>query len=227
MLVVAFVVGTLAALVLGFGFPTALLGGVAGVAIAIVAPIPFGLRSIRTGRAAVPVDLAAPVPTSLDQATYEHLPLAVRNAVIARAIAVATGRSPDQIARLLPAMMGRERLSNEATLTASSNVVADLDPTLVNQQLYGTILRGELALAARAAMPPNDRARAIAERNLGRAITEEVQQMALRMSRLVRLDVTIGQLMDAAIRGEVDLAFVVGSVRKVGEHHAEGLRHLG
>lgn len=225
MLVVAFTIGTIVAVIVGISFPVALLGGVAGVVIAIVAPIPFGLRSMRTARAIVPVDLAAPVPSSLDQTTYEHLPLAARNAVIARAIAVAADRSPEQIARLLPGMMGRERLSNEATLTASSNVVADLDPMRVDQQLYGTSPRGELVLAARAAMPPNDRVRTIAERNLGRAVTEEVTQTALLTTRMVLLDATIEQLMDAAIRGEADLAFVVGS-RKVGEHHAEGFRQL-
>ena len=78
-----------------------------------------------------------------------------------------------------------------------------------------------------AAVPPNDRVRAIAERNLGRAITEEVTQEALLTTRLVLLNADIAQLMAAAVRGKADLAFVVGSIRKVGEHHAEGLRQLG
>ena len=70
-------------------------------------------------------------------------------------------------------------------------------------------------------MPPNDRVRTIAERNLGRAVTTDVMRTTLATSRLA-IGKTVDELMREAVTGQVDLAFVVRSIRRTAEWHVNG-----
>lgn len=228
MFLIAFIVGVVVAIAMGVGFPAALVGGVVAVVIAFVGQAVVGLESMRRGRAAVPVDLDAATPDPLTQEVYERLPLAARNALVAGTVATATGRPVEAIAGLLPEMMGRSRISNLASQRGALYVMESLDPTRLNRATVSAILEGELAMAARAAMPPTDRARAIAERNLGAAVTPDVMRQALLTTRFPRIGrASTAELMAGALDGDVDLAFVVGLIRKVGEKHQKSLAELG
>lgn len=80
---------------------------------------------------------------------------------------------------------------------------------------------GEVNLAARMCLPPNDRVRAVVERNFGGPVDEGVMRIAILTTRLPRIDRTIQELVTEAKAGDRSLAFVVGSIRKMGEYHAE------
>jgi hypothetical protein len=128
---------------------------------------------------------------------------------------------------LLAEMMGRTRMSNLATQQAAQLVLESVSPTRIDDERYGLILEGEVELAATAAMPPNDRVRAIAERNLGQAVTPDLMRTALLTTRFPALGrISVAEMMHGAVTGEIDLAFVVGSIRKVGEKHQKGLAEL-
>lgn len=220
---VAFVLGVLGASFVGVPFPLSFLGGIVGAVLAFGVAIPVGLRSMRRAREMVPVDLGPGLPGHLSVAEYIALPLAFRNGVIARAVAQATGRSPEYVAQLLPTMMGRSRMANVGSQRAAAELTGDLISEQVDTELYSVVLEGELILAGRTAMPPNDRVRAIAERNFGQAVTESVMRDAISTTRFPNLGrVSVQELASGASDGDVDLAFAVGSIRKVAEKHAQG-----
>jgi len=225
--VVAFIVGTIVTLIAGLGFPLALVGGAAGMVLAFAGQFLIGLTLARRGRQSAPVDLSAGVPDPLSVGAYQQLPLAVRNAVVSRAVAQATGTTPDRVAAALPDMMGRTMMNSLASQREVEAIIGSMSAARIDPERYDVILQGEVALAAAAAMPPNDRARTIAERNLGQAVTPELMRTALLMTRFPLLDgLTLNQLLGRAVAGEMDLAFVVGSIRKVGEKHQQGLAGL-
>lgn len=224
---IAFVVGTAIAFGIGLGFPAALGGGIAGVAIAFGLQFVVGLSIMRRGQAAAPVDLTAEVSEPLSREAYQRMPLAVRNAVVARTVARAADTTPERVAGLLAEMMGRTRMSNLASQRGAQSVVEAVSADRIDTERYKLILEGEVELAAAAAMPPNDRVRAIAERNLGQAVTPDLMRTALLTTRFPLLGrITLAEMMHGAVAGELDLAFVVGSIRKVGEKHQEGLAEL-
>lgn len=227
MFLIAFIVGTVLALVVRVELPVALLAGVGGVAVAFAAQFVIGSAMMRRGRMDAPVDLAAPIPEPLTRASYQSLPLAARNAVVARAVAHAAASTPEHVAGLLAEMMGRTRMSNIATQRGAHALLLGTSAARVDIDRYNLILESEVEMAAATAMPPTDRVRAIAERNLGQAVTPELMRTAVLTTRFPLLGrLSVAEMMDQALVGQIDLAFVVGSIRKVGEKHQQGLARL-
>jgi hypothetical protein len=180
---------------------------------------------MRRGQQQVPIDLAgAPdLDTASLRTGYESLPLAQRNAIIAREVARASGRPVEFIAGILADLMGRNRMSNLATQRAAAAVAEDIRADRVDRDRVNAICAGEVSLAAQSSMPPNDRVRAIAERNLGIAIDRSVMAQAIVTARMPRMNATVAGLIEDAVNGRRELALVVGTIRKVGEHHARGM----
>lgn len=227
-LIVGFVVGAGLALALGLGLLGAVAAGIVGAIAAFALPIAYGLAWARRGRATVPVDLTAELPSPLTRQAYETLPLAMRNAVIARTIAEAAGRAPDAVAALLPEMMGRTKVSSLATQRAAASLAVSVEPARLDRAQVATILAAEVDLAAQSAMPPNDRARAVAEQRLGQAVTLDLMREALLSVRFPRLGrISLADMVSGVPTGELDLAFVVGSIRTVGEKHQQEFARLG
>lgn len=127
---IAFIIGMVVAIVIGVGFPAALVGGVIGALLAFLGQAVWGFESMRRGRDAVPVDLDMAIPDPLTQEAYERLPLAGRNAVVVREVATATGKPMETIAALLPVLMGRSRMSSLASQRGAQSVMESLDPLL-------------------------------------------------------------------------------------------------
>lgn len=224
MLLLGLVAGLAIGLMAGLPFPAVLAAGAAGALFAFALPIPFGLLSTRSARRAVPVDLAAPVPEPLHQDTYERLPLATRNAVIARAVAAASGSPPETVAAALPVMMGRQRISNMTSQQQSTSISAAVaQHRAIDTDQYQMILTGELDMAASACVPRDDRNRARIEQNLARLgirLDDNFRRMMILDTALPRLGLKVTGLMERAVTGDLDLAFVVGTIRKVGEDYA-------
>ncbi len=224
MLLLGFVVGVVIGLVAGAGFPLALAAGVVGVLVAFLIPIPFGLYSQRSAGLAVPVDLAAVLPDPLSREAYAQLPLAARNAAIARALAEASGSEPETVSSALPQMMGRQAISNEASQRLAAGIAAaTMEGGRIDRRRYEAIMYGELDLAVRGCAPRDDRNRARIEQNLaklGMRLDDQTLLRAIMRMRLPRIGETVAGLIQGAFGGDVDLAFVVGTIRKVGERHA-------
>lgn len=204
----------------------ALVGAVLGVAVPFAAQYILGMRSVAAARKEVPIDLTVIVPGELTKEAYVALPLAARNGVIATLIASASSTSPEPVAGLLAGMMGRERMSNLASQRAADELIRSLDATLVVPEQFRAVSDGEILLAARSSLPPSDRVRTVVEHNLGRAVDETVMREAVETTRLPLAGGSIRDLADRAIAGDVDLAFVVGSIRKVGEYHAREIAKI-
>ena len=228
MFVVALIVGAIA----GYGLTSTLAGAVAGAVglpVALfVAQATIGFRSMRRGQEQVPVDLTGTpdLDTTALRSDYESLPLAQRNAIIAQEVARSAGRPVEFIAGLLADLMGRNRMSNLATQRAAAAVADDIQADRVDRDRVSAICAGEVSLAAQSGMPPNDRVRAIAERNLGVAIDRSVMAQAIVTTRMPLMNATVTGLIDDAINGRRDLALVVGTIRKVGEHHAREMTKI-
>lgn len=222
MFLVGLIIGAIAGYALTSSVPGAIAGAI-GLPVALfIAQAAIGFRSMRRGQEQVPVDLTG--TPDLDTATlrtdYESLPLAQRNAVIAQEVARSSGRPVEVIAGILADLMGRNRMSNLATQRAAAAVAEDIRADRVDRDRVSAICAGEVSLAAQSSMPPNDRVRAIAERNLGVAIDRSVMSQAIVTTNMPLMHSTVAGLIDDAINGRRDLALVVGTVRKVGEHHA-------
>ncbi len=226
MLAVAFVVGGIVGWVATNSPLGALLGAIVAVALAFALQLVVGLRSVHDAEVAVPVDLAAPIPANLTPDTYATLPLASRNAVIARLVAQASGRSAEHVASLMPQLTGRMKFSSLATQGATASLVSDLSPARVDRDATTAVCAGELKLAALASLPSNDRVRAVVERNLGKAIDEEMATKAILACRFPLMDRTAADLIDDALDGRVDLAATVGSIRKVGEYYVREMTKI-
>jgi hypothetical protein len=223
-LLLGFVAGVVIGLAAGAGFPLAIAAGVVGAVVAFLIPIPFGLLSQRSARLAVPVDLAAVLPDPLSREAYAQLPLAARNAAIARALAEASGREPEIVASALPQMLGRQRISSEASQRRAAGIAATATENgRIDRRRYEAIIYGELDLAVRGCAPRDDRNRARIEQNLakfGMRLDDQTLLRAILETRLPRIGATVADLIHGAFGGDVDLAFVVGTIRKVGERHA-------
>ena len=201
-------------------------GGVVAVVVVFVLQAAVGIAVTGRARGAVPVDLSTPTPDPLTPDAYAGLPLAARNAVIVRIVSLTSGRSAEHIVTLLPELMGRQRVSNIATQEAAASLVADLNAACVPRASVSSVCAAEVRLAGKAALPANDRVRAIVERNWGGAVDETTMAQAILTSRLPRIDRTVTQLVDDAMSGRADLAFVVGTIRKVGEFHAREMAKI-
>lgn len=207
------------------GLPKLVVSAVALVLVIMIfiaGQLIIGQRSMRLGQAQVPVDLAG-VPT-LESASlaaaYETLPLAQRNALVAVELARASGHSVETIADLLPDMMGRNRISNLATQNAAAAVRHDLRVERVDADRVRAICAAEVDLAAQVSLPRDDRVRALVEARTGLVADRTTMATSIRRTRLPALNMTVGDLIDEVVRGQRDLAFVVGTIRKVGEFHA-------
>ena len=214
-----FLLGFVAGLALQLGVPAAIATGLAGAFVALLLPIPFGLLSMHRGRAETPIDLLEPLGP-ITRANYAQLSLAARNGVIARAVGKATDTPPETVARLLPELLGRQRVSNLTTQRAAAAVMATIDPQRIDADLYRAVLDGEVALAAQSAHPTDDPNRAAIERNMGRPLTEAWLIAVVRTTGFARTGITIATAMDEAAAGRLDLAVVVGVIRRAGEHYA-------
>lgn len=227
-----FLVGLIVGAIAGYALTSSVAGAVAGaigLPVALfVAQAAVGFRSMRRGQEQVPVDLAQTpdLDTAALGATYESLPLAQRNAIVAREVARASGRPVEVIVGILADLMGRNRMSNIATQQAAASVANDIRPDRVDRDRVSAICAGEVSLAAQSSMPPNDRVRAIAERNLGVAIDRSVMAQAILTTNMPLMHATVAGLIDDAINGRRDLALVIGTIRKVGEHHAQGMAKI-
>jgi hypothetical protein len=222
MFLVGLIIGAIAGYALTSSVPGAIAGAIVLPVALFIAQAAIGFRSMRRGQEQVPVDLTG--TPDLDTATlrtdYESLPLAQRNAVIAQEVARSSGRPVEVIAGILADLMGRNRMSNLATQRAAAAVAEDIRADRVDRDRVSAICAGEVSLAAQSSMPPNDRVRAIAERNLGVAIDRSVMSEAIVTTNMPLMHSTVAGLIDDAINGRRDLALVVGTIRKVGEHHA-------
>lgn len=216
--------------IIGWAGTSSVIGVVLGAVIAAVAVFALqaaiGLASVQSAAKAVPIDLGAPTPDPLTAEAYMSLPLAARNATVARFVANVAGRPVEHVVSLLAGMMGREKMSNLASQRASEAVIGEMDPSRIPKPDYAAVCDGEVRLAARSSLPPNDRIRAIVEQNLGGAVDEATMVQAVVTTRLPRIGRSIGELIEDALDGKVDLAFVVGSIRKVGEHHAREMAKI-
>lgn len=226
MLWIALVIGAAVGWVALSNIVGAIVGGIVGVAVAFILQAAYGFSVMHTSRQSVPVDLAAPVPPALTAEVYELLPLSARNAAIARAAARSTGRSPELVASVLPELMGRSRVSNLATQQVARDLEASLDRSLLPDDDVDAILVGEVDLAVRSCLPPNDRIRTIVERNIGGAVTEAVMRTEILATRLPRIDRSIQDLVAEAKAARTDLPMVVGAIRKVGEYHAREMAKI-
>jgi len=226
MLAIAFVVGA----VIGWAVSSSLVGALGGAIVAVVLAFAgqyaLGTRSVREAKVAVPVDLTAPTPKPLSAESYAALSLASRNAVVARLVAQASGRSLDEVVDLLPDLMGRTRVQTEAKLRATANVMEASSRGRVDRAGAAAVCAGEVKLAARASVPNNDRTRAAVERNWGGVVDEDTMTTATLTARLPRMDLSISGLIDDAVNGRANLAFVVGTIRKVGEYHAREIAKI-
>jgi hypothetical protein len=222
MFLVALIIGGVAGYLVTANVAGAIIGAVGLVMLAFAAQFMIGTRFMRAGGEQVPVDLAGAPDLRTDRLRtgYAVLPLAQRNAIIAREVARSAGREPEAVALILADMMGRNRMSNLITQRAAESVAADVRPFLVDGDRASAICAAEIDFAAQSSMPPNDRVRAIVERNFGRAVDQLTMAQAIMTSRLPRMDATVMGLIDDAISGRRNLALVVGTIRKVGEYHA-------
>lgn len=222
MFLVALIIGAFA----GYGLtnsPAGAVAGAVGLPVAFfIAQAAIGFRSMRRGQAQVPIDLTGTpdLDTPSLQAEYESLPLAQRNAIIAQEVARAAGRPVEVVAGVLADMMGRNRMSNLEAARVADAVAQAVQAHSVDRDRVSAICAGEVSLAAQSSMPPNDRVRAVVERNLGAAVDRSVMTEAIVTTRMPLMNATVGGLIEDAINGRRDLAFVVGTIRKVGEHHA-------
>jgi len=226
MLPVVFMVGA----VIGWAITSSLLGAIAGAIVAVLAAFAVqyavGTRSVQEAKVAVPVDLTAPTPKPLTSESYAALSLAARNAVVARLVAQASARSLEEVVDLLPDLMGRTRVQTEAKLRATASVMEDSSRGRVNRVAAAAVCAGEVKLAARSSVPNNDRTRAAVERNWGAAVDEDTMTTATLAARLPRIDRSVSELVDDAVNGRANLAFVVGTIRKVGEYHAREMAKI-
>jgi hypothetical protein len=226
MLAVVFVVGAIVGWAVS-GSPLGALGlGVAAGVGVFVLQYAVGSKSVREAKIAVPVDLAAPVPASLMPDSYAALPLASRNAIVVRLVAQASGRSIDDVTELLPDLMGRTRVQTEAKLRATQSLMGSSSSAGVDRAAAAAVCGGEVKLAARASLPTSDRIRAVVERNMGAVVDEETMTKATLTARLPRIDRSIAELIDDAVTGRANLAFVVGTIRKVGEFNAREMAKI-
>lgn len=226
MFAVAFVVGGIVGWAVS-GSPLGAVGlGVVAVVGVLALQFALGTKSVQEAKIAVPVDLAAPTPTSLTPDTYAALPLASRNAVVVRLVAQASGRSIDHVTELLPDLMGRTSVQTQAKLRAAQSLMESSSSAGVDRIAATAVCEGEVKLAARASLPTSDRTRAVVERNMGAVVDETTMTKATLTARLPRIDRSIAELIDDAVHGRANLAFVVGTIRKVGEFHAEGMAKI-
>jgi hypothetical protein len=222
LILAALIIGALA----GYNLTSNAAGAVAGAVglplALFIARAVIGYRSMQHGKEQVPIDLAG--APNLDTASlslaYKTLPLAQRNAIVAREVARAADRPVESIVDLLAELMGRNRLSNETTQRSAAAVLDNTRASWVDMDHVAAICEGEVDLAAQSSMPPNDRVRAVFERNLGAAVDLTFMRGAILTSRMPRMNATVDGLIEDAINGRRNLAFVVGTIRKVGEYHA-------
>lgn len=221
-----FLVGLIVGAVAGYILTNSVVGAIAGAVglpvVLFVAQAAIGFRSMRRGAEQVPIDLTGTpeLDTASLRAEYESLPLAQRNAIVAQEVACSAGRPVEAVAGLLADMMGRNRMSNLETGRAADAVAQDVRADRVDRDRVSAICAGEVSLAAQSSMPPNDRVRAMVERNLGAAVDRSVMAVAIITTRMPLMNATVAGLIEDAINGRRDLAVVVGTIRKVGEHHA-------
>jgi hypothetical protein len=221
-----FPLGLIAGSIAGYALTSSVAGAIAGgiglPAALFVAQAAIGLRSMRRGRDQVPVDLTGTpeLTTAALRTGYESLPLAQRNAIIAQELARSSGRPVELVATILADMMGRNRMSSLASQRASASVSEGIRADRVDRDRVSAICAGELSLAPNSSMPPNDRVRAIAERNLGVAIDRTIMARAIVTTNMPLMHANVAGLIEDAIDGRRDLALVVGTIRRVGEHHA-------
>lgn len=221
-----FLVGLIVGAIAGYILTNSVVGAIAGaigLPVAVfIAQAAVGTRSMRRGAEQVPIDLTGTpdIDTPSLRAGYEALPLAQRNAIIAQEVARAAGRPVDMVAGVLADMMGRNRMSNLETARAADAVAHDVRADRVDRDRVSVICAAEVSLAAQSSMPPNDRVRAIVERNLGAAVDRSVMTEAIVTTRMPLMNATVAELIQDAINGRRDLAVVVGTIRKVEEHHA-------
>lgn len=211
-----FVIGGLAGWILTGNYFGALAGAVVGASVALVAE-----RALRTSRspramAAEPIDLSVPTPPRLTPSRYQAMPLASRNGVVARLVASASREDPETVAALLPYLMGRksaptEQAEQERRLIMSANWTISPEDS---EAIYAAC-QGELRLAAKASLPQTDRAREFATRTMGEPVSEGAMRRAALKARL-GTGQSLADLIDDAVAGRVDLAFAVGTIRRVG-----------
>jgi len=226
MFAVAFVVGGVVGWVVS-GSPFGALGlGVAAFVGVVAVQYVLGTKSVREAKIAVPVDLAAPTPTRLTPDAYGALPLASRNAVVVRLVAQASGRSIDHVAELMPDLMGYTMVQTEAKLRAAQSLMQSSSSARIDRAAAAAVCTGEVKLAARASLPTSDRTRAVVEPNMGAVVDEATMTKATLTARLPRIDRSVAELIDDAVNGRANLAFVVGTIRGVGEFHAKGMAKI-
>lgn len=227
-----FLVGLIIGAVAGYALTSSAAGAVAGaigLPVALfIAQAAIGFQSMRRGQEQVPIDLSGTpdLDTPSLRAAYEALPLAQRNAIIAQEVARSAGLPVEVMPKILADMMGRNRISNLETARAADAVARDVRADRVDPDRISAICAAEVSLAAQSSMPPNDRVRAIAERNLGIAIDRTVMAQAIMTTRLPLMNATVMSLVDDAMNGRRDLALIVGTIRKVGEQHAREMAKI-
>lgn len=220
MLFIAFMLGGLA----GWALTGNDLGAVIGAVIAGVADLlaEHVLRTIRsrTPLPAEPIDLSVPTPSPLTPSTYAALPEASRNAVVARLLAGVSREDPETVAALLPNLMGHKKAPNKQIEAKRQLIMAanwKISPA--QGQAISAACHGELRLAAHASVPQTDQAREFAARTLGGPVDDEAMRKAALKARL-GTGQSLAELIDDAVSGRVDLAFTVGTIRRVGELQA-------
>lgn len=220
MLFIAFMLGGLAGWALTGNDLGAVIGAVTAGAVDLVGE--HLRRTMRSQRLSPtePIDLSVPTPTPLTPSTYGALPVASRNAVVARLLASVSHEDPETVAALLPNLMGHRRAPNKGAEQKRRLIMAanwKISPT--DGQAISAACQGELRLAANASLPQTDQAREFAARTLGQPADESALRKAALKARL-GTGKTLGELIDDAVAGRVDLAFTVGTIRRVGQLQA-------
>jgi hypothetical protein len=225
MLAIAFLTGGLAGWLITHEAVGSLVGAViaAGAAIAIRPKMTAAFA--RKARLAEPVDLAAEAPARLTPESYAALPLEVRNAVVVRLVGEACGMDPEAVVPLLPNLLGRTRALTRSDWRTKQAILAATRPTPPEKRkILSAVCQGELILAARASIPTGERAREFTEKSLGAPANEKTMEKATLDARLGPR--SVAQMIDDAVAGTANFAFVVGTIRRVGEFHARQLAKM-
>lgn len=196
------------------------LGGVVGAIVAVglvvLVGIGRGMRSEARARTATPVDLETPEPVPLDPTTYSAQPLALRNAIIARTVASSTDRPVEYVTYALPDLMGMQERSNIPTRKTVEDLLGATDPLLLDHGRVDAVISGEMLLGVANLRRVTEHARTTIERNAGRPLTDDYLRVGLLTSVFPLFDrMTLGEALNGAEAGTVNLAFAVGLLRKV------------
>lgn len=220
MLIVIFVLGGWTGWALTGTEFGAVVGALVAAAVGLMAQ--YAVRTTRSREAAPaePVDLSAPTPARLTPSTYAAMPLASRNAVVARLVAGVSGEDAEIVAALLPNLMGRKKAAVRSDEEKRQAIMAaNRETTPLEREAISAACQGELRLAAQASLPQTDRAREYAAQTLGEPASEAAMKRAALKARL-GTGQSLAELVDDAVSGRVDLSFAVGTIRRVGEFQA-------